>query len=492
MYPFNKAASLTVDDETPVESTNMAINGHYNHRQNGNSQQRSIVNNILSMSLLDDKWVSELGSDPKKRPRQCSWRGVTCVSRYLRHILMFLQLIALFPGLRRARQNGKRSKKRIIKYFMLFFYSVTAVLFNTYLLHKNIWLIQAYKKSFGLMHASTVSCIITGIKPMINAFIITLFTWKMREHIRLLKTLDAVDVCFRSAFHLSPPIALYKCVFFFITSIAFMIPFSFRIIEFFVTKQSLGTGLIQDMAFIIVPLLTVWNVIPLLYYDLFNRIVRFYCQILIKSLNKEHQKRHFSLKFYYEQFLRITNVQEAIGNVFNPFVLFSLAWSMLVLCLTIYFMTQPHSSLLEPITPEQMKNPDSRFLLTRSVHFTICWAAIQVVVAVLHISLICSTGMATNETTRQIVNAVLRIVPDANADLDRFQISCFVHKMSTQFMWGMTVWRAFPLERTTFFTLVSVIVTYSFLLLKLKENPAVMPITRAFIFHNVTYNSTVA
>ena len=54
--------------------------------------------------------------------------------------------------------------------------------------------------------------------------------------------------------------------------------------------------------------------------------------------------------------------------------------------------------------------------------------------------------------TRQIVNAVLRIVPDANADLDRFQISCFVHKMTTQFMWGMTVWRAFPLERTTFFT----------------------------------------
>jgi hypothetical protein len=24
--------------------------------------------------------------------------------------------------------------------------------------------------------------------------------------------------------------------------------------------------------------------------------------------------------------------------------------------------------------------------------------------------------------------------------------------MSTQYMWGMTVWRAFPLERSTFFT----------------------------------------
>ncbi|KAK6036830.1 hypothetical protein COOONC_25665, partial [Cooperia oncophora] len=204
-----------------------------------------------------------------------------------------------------------------------------------------------------------------------------------------------------------------------------------------------GTGVIQDTAFIIVPALSLWNVVPLLYYDLYNRLVRFYCRFgLLRT------------------------------------------WSMLVLCLTIYFITQPHSSLVEPISPEQITVPEIRRRLTRSVHFTICWAGLQVLVAVMHISIICHTGMNTNETTRGIVNAVLRIVPDANADLDRFQISCFVHKMSTQFMWGMTVWRAFPLERTTFFTLVSVVITYAFLLLKLKENPAMTPITRQFIIHN--------
>ncbi|KAK6010327.1 hypothetical protein OSTOST_24647, partial [Ostertagia ostertagi] len=88
----------------------------------------------------------------------------------------------------------------------------------------------------------------------------------------------------------------------------------------------------------------------------------------------EHRKRQFSLKFYYEQFLRVTNAQEAVGNLFNPFILFSLAWSMLVLCLTIYFITQPHSSLVEPISPEQITVPEIRRRLTRSVHFTICWA----------------------------------------------------------------------------------------------------------------------
>lgn len=67
--------------------------------------------------------------------------------------------------------------------------------------------------------------------------------------------------------------------------------------------------------------------------------------------------------------------------------------------------------------------------------------------AALHIVIICHTGMLTNERvrrcdsdcsqlkifsnevkiinqfeTRQVVNAVLRIVPDQNADLDRFQV----------------------------------------------------------------------
>ncbi|KAL6743380.1 hypothetical protein Aduo_016424 [Ancylostoma duodenale] len=416
------------------------------------------------------------------------WRN-SCVSRALHPVFMTLQFLALFPN-----PNSKRKHRwrRVTRLILMLNYSALALLFNSYLLNKNMWLITAYKERFGLMHASTVSCIITGIKPLINIFIIGLFAIRVRQHLRLIKTLDGIDVCFRSAFHLTPPIGCYMFIFFVIVAFFTLVPFTFKVFEFIYTDQKLGSSVIQDTAFVIVPTLTLWNLIPLLYYDLYNRMVRFYCRTLIKSLNMEHRKRHFSLKFYYEQFLRITNVQEAVGNLFNPFILFSLAWSMLVLCLTIYFITQPHSSLLEPITPEQITVPDIRRRLTRSVHFTICWAALQVIVALMHICIICHTGMNTNETTRGIVNAVLRIVPDANADLDRFQISCFVHKMSTQFMWGMTVWRAFPLERTTFFTLVSVIVTYAFLLLKLKENPAMTPITRSFIIHNITAFTTAA
>ncbi|RCN45375.1 hypothetical protein ANCCAN_08596 [Ancylostoma caninum] len=116
-------------------------------------------------------------------------------------------------------------------------YSALALLFNSYLLNKNMWLITAYKERFGLMHASTVSCIITGIKPLINIFIIGLFAIRVRQHLRLIKTLDGIDVCFRSSFHLTPPIGCYMFIFFVIVAFFTLVPFTFKVVEFIYTDQ---------------------------------------------------------------------------------------------------------------------------------------------------------------------------------------------------------------------------------------------------------------
>ncbi|CAJ0586233.1 unnamed protein product, partial [Mesorhabditis spiculigera] len=374
-----------------------------------------------------------------------------------------------------------------MKYFALYTFAALIILLNCWLFKMNVWLMLFYQQQFGLMHTCTVSSIVSGIKPFVNAVVIALFIMHISAHYRLVNTVDTVDLCFRAAFHTTPPIRLYSLIFFFVSFAFFLGTFALFCVEFISFGSSLGTA--ADASFLIVPMLSLWNIVPLLYYDMYNRIVRFYCRVLISSLDKEHHKRHFSLKFYYEQFLRITNVQEAIGALFNPFVFFSLAWSMAILCLTIYFLTQPASTLVDPISPEFHKKPGMVELLNKKVAFALGWSLIQVIVAALNILVICSAGMQTNETTREIVDHVLRIVPDANADLDRFQISCFVHKMTTQFMWGMTVWRAFLLQRTTFFTLVSVIITYAFLLLKLKENPDLSP--RTFPYHTIT-NHTLA
>lgn len=46
--------------------------------------------------------------------------------------------------------------------------------------------------NFGLMHASTVSAIISGIKPFIACFLIALFTFRIKTHTRLIRLIDAV------------------------------------------------------------------------------------------------------------------------------------------------------------------------------------------------------------------------------------------------------------------------------------------------------------
>jgi hypothetical protein len=64
-----------------------------------------------------------------------------------------------------------------------------------------------------------------------------------------------------------------------------------------------------------------------------------------------------------------------------------------------------------------------RKLVTQRVYINLGWSCIQITLAILHVCVICATGLKTNEETRKIINTVLAIVPDTNADLDRFQVS---------------------------------------------------------------------
>ena len=101
-------------------------------------------------------------------------------------------------------------------------------------------------------------------------------------------------------------------VFTFSFLLSLAIPFFWRMFEVMILNGSLKDEL---FSFLVVPLLTAWNVLPLMYYFLCNRLVRFWCRVLRKSLKKENTRRHFSLKFYYEQFLRVTALQ--VGKVKN-------------------------------------------------------------------------------------------------------------------------------------------------------------------------------
>uniref|UniRef100_A0A0N5C197 Gustatory receptor n=1 Tax=Strongyloides papillosus TaxID=174720 RepID=A0A0N5C197_STREA len=291
--------------------------------------------------------------------------------------------------------------------------------------------------------------------------------------------MDDLDISFRSAFKVTPNVKPYKIVFILAILITIIVTTTLRVIEHASTQQ--GTYYFSKQfifSLVVIPLLSIWNMIPLLYYEICNRLIRFWCRHLSEHIEKETQSRKFTIRFYYEQFLRITKLQRAVGNTFNPFIFFCLAWSLILLCFTIYLSTEKIDNLVEPLPDLSRKNVSeeiSRRILTQRVIFTLLWTSVQVVLSLLNIFVICATGMKTNEQTRKIVNAILGIVPIIETDSDRFQVQCFIHKMQTQYIWGMNVWRTVPLERTTFFTIVSVIVTYSVLLFKLHESRHISP-----------------
>ncbi|KAK6757311.1 hypothetical protein RB195_015251 [Necator americanus] len=150
-----------------------------------NSQSTSSRKSAHSKENLEPNGNVTDAEQQKLQPQRSGslWRS-GCVSRSLHPVFMTLQILALFPN-----PNSKRKHRwrRVTRLILMLNYSALALLFNSYLLNKNMWLITAYKERFGLMHASTVSCIITGIKPMINIFIIGLFAIRVRQHLRLIK-----------------------------------------------------------------------------------------------------------------------------------------------------------------------------------------------------------------------------------------------------------------------------------------------------------------
>uniref|UniRef100_A0A914W8I0 Gustatory receptor n=1 Tax=Plectus sambesii TaxID=2011161 RepID=A0A914W8I0_9BILA len=401
------------------------------------------------------------------------------VTRRLRFVLLLLRFLCFFP----ARVRGKGCTSSPVVTVILLISSLAMATVNLALFGYTARISWLYKTHFGMLHASTVSSIITGVKPLINCVSFFVFLVNLKAHKTLLKQLNSVDASFRSAFGQTPNITLMSAVMLTICALAFVIPASVRGVEFCLMGERLGDKKLADISLILVPMLSVWNIVPLVYYNLMNCIVRCWCRILTQALRSERRTKRYDLRFYYKHFLKISTVQDCISNVFNPFILFSLGWTLFCLCLTIYFITQATSSMDEPVGT--LRNAAQQQMWRKIVRFNLVWSSLQIMVAVGYIVTICGTGTKTNEETRRILSTVLSLVPDVETEEDRFQVTCFVHKTNTQYMWGMTVWRTFPLERGGFFTLVSLIVTYSFLLLKLKSS-AIPTSERADIIINAT------
>ena len=239
-----------------------------------------------------------------------------------------------------------------------------------------------------------------GIKPLISAVIMACFLWRMPEQRRMLDCLDAVDAAFFAHFAVRPNVQRLNRVVIGLVLVTFACTLAVRITEFVALGDRLGRSFLIDTSLILVPLLSLWNLVPLFYYELVNRVARFWSKALAKQIHEGTLDQGRSLRFYYRLFIKITRLQAAIGDVFNPFVLMSLGWSVFSLCLTIYFVTQADETMYEPprrpgISAAQWVNIKAKWIIV--VYFNLIWSIIQICIAIAHILVICASGTHTNE-----------------------------------------------------------------------------------------------
>ncbi len=78
-----------------------------------------------------------------------------------------------------------------------------------------------------------------------------------------------------------------------------------------------------------------------------------------------------------------------MGNFFNPFMFFSMTISIMMICLTIYFITNAEVAVTV--------SPDSPLIVKMSTYFFPFWAGLQILAAIIYILSIFITGMKTNE-----------------------------------------------------------------------------------------------
>lgn len=69
--------------------------------------------------------------------------------------------------------------------------------FNIHIYRHNVLISLLYNSRFGFLHGATVSHLISGIKPLINAVLVILFMSRIGKHKKMLRILDTVDLCFK-------------------------------------------------------------------------------------------------------------------------------------------------------------------------------------------------------------------------------------------------------------------------------------------------------
>lgn len=98
--------------------------------------------------------------------------------------------------------------------------------------------------------------------------------FQARKHRRFLKRLSQIDAIYRTEFGASPNVRALNILVVTAAVVVLLLVFAFRSAEVYFTGDQVGVHWLTDSGFIIVPLLSLWVILPIVYFEVCNQLVR--------------------------------------------------------------------------------------------------------------------------------------------------------------------------------------------------------------------------
>lgn len=159
-----------------------------------------------------------------------------------------------------------------------------------------------------------------------------------------------------------------------------------------------GPIILHIFSFVLLPLLRIWQLLPLAYFVYMGAAMRSWYHEMIAEV---HQKPDsIDLQEIFNRFSCLTKINARMAEIFNPFITTSILFPMIQLGLAIYFVTNT-DDILGIYSRPNMTDAAIHQATMRS-GFELGWAALQVFIAVIFLIVICRTCWRCNEEVKQI------------------------------------------------------------------------------------------
>ncbi len=170
--------------------------------------------------------------------------------------------------------------------------------------------------------------------------------------------------------------------------------FGVRLTEYILTGKVFGDSWLTDLSLVVVPLMSMWQILPVVYYIYICSFLRLSFKNLKEKLENDIDLMKQPIKHYYDRFIHLTVGTHLFSEFIGPFVFFTLGLAVVVLCFTIYFVINSDMALQIPQNATEAEIVNIRFIPV--------WAGIQICAALASILAFCIAGLRVNEMVKKL------------------------------------------------------------------------------------------